>query len=332
MSERDLSSSFLNPISNSLNRRIVLKGVAVVAGSAASFSAFQKSVIAQPADIPFDMEEIEVYASDTAEIVRELNKRVARETADVAMGIGNFAMGLGGVLGAAGGAAAAVPEPTGATKGLAFVLVLDGAVMLLEGFMLYWLAALLRWIAADPPRFPYTVDHKFTASFFVDDIDNLEDSTDKNLLSDTEGLCRTVKSIWDHLEWWQAAKAEADAKWMDFHARKFWASVDDLPDYLRALSFNLKTTVNGLNKRADLLNKSNVFEAVAEFSGRKLTDIPRLRRVAEFVNWDSRYFERGADLAVRTLINDDVVASMTEAQFEASLNKLHESADYFASI
>ncbi|ANV83897.1 hypothetical protein AWQ21_05570 [Picosynechococcus sp. PCC 7003] len=306
-----------------IRRRIFIRNAVMGAMAVSVLSPFQKSLLAQAVD-----EEIVVYPGRSPEeIERELNKRKAGALADTYDSWGSAAIALGAA--AFGLAVAAVEVPPAAV-----LLVLDGAAFVISGVGFLWLAHLMRMIAADPPRYPYMIDANLTDSFLVEGVlEKIQDPADQALLTTSDNLIRSVRSIWDHLEWWQAAKEQQDPKWMTIHSDQFWSSVDSFAATLPSLSARLRTSVTSLEARLNLPNNQSLFDATNQIAGRRLSNIPGIRQfLNKVINWDSELFDNGVREAVRDKLQNTVLQPVSESDFNRLLNELDDAARYFSSV
>lgn len=304
-------------------RRIFIRNAVMGTVAVSVLSPFQKSLLAQAVD-----EEIVVYPGKSPEeIERELNKRRAGALADTYGSVGSAAITLGAA--AFGFAAAAVEVPPAAV-----LLVLDGAAFVISGVGFLWLAHLMRMIAADPPRYPYMINANLTDSFLVEGVlDKIQDPVDQALLTTSDDLIRSVRSIWDHLEWWQAAKEQQDSKWMTIHSEKFWSSVDSFAATLPSLPDRLRTSVISLEARLNLPNNQSLFDITNQIAGRRINEVPGIRQfLSKVINWDSELFDNGVRATVRDKLQNTVLQPISENDFNRLLNELDDAARYFSSV
>ena len=307
---------------SNLNRRDFMRQSLLAGLAMGPLSALMQPVLAQAADV-----EITVYGSDPNDVARQLQKMRAQSLATTADNLGNAAMGFGGVFVGAGLAAELAPP-------IAVLLVLDGMQFVIIGAEFYFLAHLLRMIAADPPRYPYDIEEVLEDSFLVDGVlDEVKAEVDKTLLINTDESVRSLRAVWDHLEWWQAAKEEEDGKWMQLHSDRFWLNVEGFAESLQTLSVNLEASLKNANAAVNLPNNQNIFAATAQVAGKKLTDYPAIMElISKTINWDSKLFGNGVREAVRQRLQDTVLQPVSQAKFRALLDDLDKDAKYFASI
>lgn len=306
-----------------LERREFIRNSLLAGLSLSPLSSLIHSGLAQTAD-----EEIVVYGEKSgADIEREIQKRNAASLATTADNLGNAAMGFGGVFVGAGLATEVVPP-------VAVLLILDGMGFVIVGVEFYFLAHLLRMIAADPPRYPYDIDEVLTDSFLKAGVFNeIQSEIDKTLLSNSDESVRSLRAVWDHLEWWQAAKEQDDGKWMDIHAEKFWSNVEGFSSALQSLSESFKASLTNANSLVDLPNNQTVFDATAQVAGKTLADYPAITKlISNTINWESKLFDNGVREAVRQRLQDTVLQPVSQARLKTLLDELDRGANYFASV